>query len=74
MTRYFFHVYHDRPELDAEGEELPDARVPRGNGDSEADHSGPQWQVAPRQGLADGSDDEFANRLYVIHLYAEKPK
>ena len=27
MPRYFFHVYHDRPELDEEGEELPDAQA-----------------------------------------------
>jgi hypothetical protein len=24
MPRYFFNVYHDRAELDEEGEELPD--------------------------------------------------
>jgi hypothetical protein len=24
MPRYFFHFYHDLPELDYEGEELPD--------------------------------------------------
>jgi hypothetical protein len=23
MPRYFFHVYHDQPDLDYEGEELP---------------------------------------------------
>ena len=27
MPRYFFNVYHDRPELDEEGEELPDAQA-----------------------------------------------
>jgi hypothetical protein len=29
MPRYFFNVYHDRAELDEEGEELPDMK-PRG--------------------------------------------
>ncbi len=24
MPRYFFHVYHDQPQIDNEGEELPD--------------------------------------------------
>ena len=24
MPRYFFHVYHDEPQIDQEGEELPD--------------------------------------------------
>ena len=24
MPRYFFHVYHERTEVDCEGEELPD--------------------------------------------------
>jgi hypothetical protein len=27
MPRYFFHVYHDRTELDFVGEELPDKHV-----------------------------------------------
>ena len=27
MPRYFFNVYHDRAELDEEGEELPDMQA-----------------------------------------------
>jgi hypothetical protein len=58
MPRYFFRVYHDRPEPDEEGEELAGcaSRVARGNGDGGADHSGPRWEVASQQGLATGSD------------------
>ena len=27
MPRYFFHIYHDRAELDYQGEELPDKQA-----------------------------------------------
>ena len=67
----------DRPELDEEGERTAGcaSRVARGNGDGGADYSGPQWQVAPLgRGWRMEVTDELANRLYVIHFYAEKPK
>ncbi|UPJ52756.1 hypothetical protein IVB30_16360 [Bradyrhizobium sp. 200] len=76
MPRYFFNVYHDGPELDEEGEELPDAQaawheatVTAGQIIQDLDgrlRPGKDWRMEVT--------DEFANRLYVIHLYAEEPK
>ena len=76
MPRYFFNVYYDRPELDEEGEELPDvqaawheATVTAGQIIQDLDgrlRPGKDWRMEVT--------DEFAKRLYVIHLYAEEPK
>jgi hypothetical protein len=76
MPRYFFNVYHHGPELDEEGEELPDAQaawheatVTAGQIIQDLDgrlRPGKDWRMEVT--------DEFANRLYVIHLYAEEPK
>ena len=76
MPRYFFHVYHDRVELDDEGEELPDkhaaweeATITAGqilqslNGRLKPDR---EWRMEVM--------DEFQNPLYVLHINAEKPK
>jgi hypothetical protein len=76
MPRYFFHVYHDRPELDEEGEELPDAQAAWREatvtvGQIIQDLNG---RLRPGRGWRMEVTDEFANRLYVIHVYAEKPK
>ena len=68
MPRYFFHVYHDRPELDEEGEELPDAQA------AWREATVTDGRLHPGRGWRMEVTDEFANRLYVIHLYAEKPK
>ena len=66
MPRYFFNVYHDRAELDSEGEELPDkhaawheATIMAGqtlqslDGKLQADK---EWRMEVT--------DEFANPLY----------
>jgi hypothetical protein len=76
MPRYFFNVYHDRPVLDHEGEELPDrhaawkeATVTAGRMMQEIDgklQPGREWRLEVT--------DEFANPLYVIHVNAETPK
>ena len=76
MPRYFFHVYHDRVELDEEGEELPDkhaaweeATITAGqilqslDGKLKPDR---EWRMEVM--------DEFQNPLYVLHINAEKPK
>ena len=76
MPRYFFNVYHDRAELDSEGEELPDkhaawheATIMAGqtlqslDGKLQADK---EWRMEVT--------DEFANPLYILHIHAEKPK
>jgi hypothetical protein len=76
MPLYFFDVYHDRAELDQEGEELPDkhaawreATITAGRMLQNLDGSlRPQhdWRMEVR--------DEFKNRLYVLHINAEEPK
>ena len=76
MPRYFFHVYHDRADLDRKGEELPDKRaawheatVTAGqilqgiDGNLDPDH---EWRMEVT--------DEFQNTLFVLHISAEKPK
>jgi hypothetical protein len=66
MPRYFFNVYHDRTELDEEGEELPDAQaawreatVTAGQIIQDLDgrlRPGHDWRLEVT--------DEFANPLY----------
>jgi hypothetical protein len=70
-----FHVYHDRPEIDHEGEDLPDkhaawkeATVIAGQILQSLDgklQPGREWRMEVT--------DEFANALYVLHIHAEKP-
>lgn len=76
MPRYFFNVYHDRAELDEEGEELPDvqaawreATVTAGQIIQDLDgrlKPGKDWRLEVT--------DEFANPLYVIHVSADRAK
>jgi hypothetical protein len=59
-----------------EGEELPDAQAAWREATVTAgqiiqDLNG---RLRPDRDWRMGVTDEFANRLYVIHLYAEKPK
>lgn len=75
MPRYFFNIYHDRTQLDFEGEELPDmhaawkeATVTAGQIIQGIDgrlRPGTEWRLEVT--------DEFANPLYVIHVHAERP-
>jgi hypothetical protein len=74
MPRYYFHVYHDRPELDHEGEELPDkhaawkeATVMAGQTLQSLD-----GKLQPGRGWRMEVTDEFENPLYVLHIHAEK--
>jgi hypothetical protein len=74
MPRYFFNVYHERAELDDEGEELPDAQaawheatVTAGQIIQDLDgklRPGQHWRLEVT--------DEFANPLYVIHVSADR--
>ena len=76
MPMYFFHVYHERAELDYEGEELCDkheawkeATVIAGQTLQNLDgklQPGREWRMEVT--------DEFANRLYVLHINAENPR
>jgi hypothetical protein len=76
MPKYYFNIYHDRAELDYEGEELPDkyaawheATVMAGqtlqslDGKLQPDR---EWRMEVM--------DEFQNRLYVLHINAEQSK
>ena len=75
MPRYFFNIYHNRTQLDLEGEELPDmhaawkeATVTAGQMIQGMDgrlRPGTEWRLEVT--------DEFANPLYVIHVHAERP-
>ena len=74
MPRYFFNIYHERTEIDRDGEELPDkfaawkeATVTAGQILQDIDgrfRPGREWRLEVT--------DEFANTLYVIHINAEK--
>ena len=76
MPRYFFNVYHERSQLDQEGEELPDrhaawkeATVTAGRMMQDIDgklQPGREWRLEVT--------DEFANPLYVIHVNVEATK
>jgi hypothetical protein len=70
MPRYFFHVYHDRAELDFAGEELPDkhaawheATVMAGQTLQSLD-----GKLTPDKEWRMEVTDEFANPLYVLHI------
>ena len=75
MPRYFFNVYHERAELDEEGEELPDlqaawreATITAGQIIQDLDGrlrpGGKDWRMEVT--------DESANPIYVIHVHADK--
>jgi hypothetical protein len=70
MPRYFFHVFHERPEIDHEGEELPDkhaawkeAPVMAGRTLQSLD-----GKLQPERGWRMEVTDEFENPLYVLHI------
>jgi hypothetical protein len=76
MPRYFFHVHHNEPQIDYEGEELRDkhaawkeATVMAGEILKDLDgklQPGREWRLEVT--------DEFANPLYALHINAEKPR
>jgi hypothetical protein len=76
MPRYFFNIYHDRAELDHEGEELPDKHAAW----REATVTAGQMLQSLDGKLMTGQDwrmevmDEFQSPLYVLHIHAERPK
>jgi hypothetical protein len=76
MPRYFFHVYHDRTELDHEGEELPDKHAAWHNATVMAGRSlqSLDGKLLPDREWRMEVMDEFENALYVLHINAEKPK
>jgi hypothetical protein len=69
MPKYFFHVYHNRTELDFVGEELPDKQRCLARSDQSLD-----GKLQPAREWRMDVMDEFENPLYVLHINAEKPK
>ena len=74
MPRYFFNVYHERAELDDEGEELPDVQAAWHEATVTAgqiiqDLNG---KLRPGQNWRLEVTDEFAKPLYVIHVSADR--
>jgi hypothetical protein len=76
MPRYHFHVYHDRPELDDEGEELPDKNAAWKEATVMAGQTlqGLDGKLQPGREWRMEVTDEFENLLYVLHIHAEEPK
>jgi hypothetical protein len=82
MPRYFFHVYHvyhvyhDQPDLDYEGEELPDKHAAWKEATVMAGQTlqGLDGNLKPGREWRMEVTDEFANPLYVLHINAERPK
>lgn len=76
MPRYFFHITHERTEIDREGEELPDKHA----ASKETTVTAGQMLQGIDRKLVPGRDwrmevtDEFQNMLYVLHIRAEKAK
>jgi hypothetical protein len=76
MPRYFFHVYHERDELEHEGEELPDKHAAWEEATVTAGQilQGLDGKLQPDREWRMEVMDEFQNPLYVLHINAEKPK
>jgi len=76
MPRYFFHITHERTEIDREGEELPDKHAAW----REATVTAGQMLQGIDGNLVPGRDrrmevtDEFQNTLFLLHIRAEKPE
>jgi len=76
MPRYFFHITHERIEIDREGEELPDEHAAWKEATVTAGQmlQGIDGKLAPGRDWRMEVTDEFQNTLYVLHILAEKPK
>jgi hypothetical protein len=76
LPKYFFHVYHNEPEIDYEGEELPDKHAAWREATVIAGQTlqGLDGKLQPGREWRMEVTDEFANALYVLHINAEKPK
>jgi uncharacterized protein DUF6894 len=76
MPRYFFHVYHEREEIDDQGEELPDNHAAWHEATVTAGQilQGLDGRLQPEREWRMEVMDEFQNALYVLRIHAEKPK
>jgi hypothetical protein len=76
MPRYFFHIHHERTERDHEGEELPDKHAAWREATVTAGQilQGLDGRLKPDREWRMEIMDEFENRLFVLHIHAEKPR
>lgn len=73
MPRYYFNIYHTEPERDGEGRELPDkhaawAQATQTAGEILKDLDG---DLTPQQEWRLEVEDEFRQKLFVLHISAE---
>ncbi|MBJ7402964.1 MAG: hypothetical protein JHD07_06535 [Bradyrhizobium sp.] len=75
MPRYFFHVTHERREIDQEGEELPDKHAAWKEATVTAGQilQGLDGKLKPGHDWRMEVTDEFQQTLYVLHIQAERP-
>ena len=73
MPRYFFNVYHERPEPDDLGEELPDRHAAWKEATITAGQilQGLDGKLQPNRDWRMEVTDEFANPLFVIKVSAK---
>ncbi|TYL83895.1 hypothetical protein FXB40_45680 [Bradyrhizobium rifense] len=76
MPRYFFHITHDRTEIDREGAELPDKHAAWKEATVTAGQilQGIDGELVPGRDWRMEVTDEFQNTLYVLHIQAERLK
>lgn len=75
MPKYFFHITHERTEIDQVGEELPDKHAAWKEATVTAGQilQGLDGRLKPHNDWRMEVVDEFENVLYVLHIQAEKP-
>jgi hypothetical protein len=75
LPKYFFHVYHNEPEIDCDGEELPDKHAAWREATVMAGQTlqGLDGKLQPGREWRMEVTDELANPLFVLHINAEKP-
>ena len=76
MPRYFFHITHERTEIDDVGEELRDKHAAWKEATVTAGQmlQGIDGKLKPGRDWRMEVTDEFQNTIYVLHIQAEKPK
>jgi hypothetical protein len=76
MPRYFFHVYHERAEPDAVGEELPDKYAAWHEATKTAGQilESIDGKLGPECEWRMEVTDEFQNPLFILRINAEKLK
>jgi hypothetical protein len=75
MPKYFFHITHERTEIDSEGEELPDKHAAWKEATVTAGQilQGIDGKLTPERDWRMEVTDEFQNTLYVLRINSEKP-